>query len=264
MAVQHASHYQVLEVRRDALQDAIKQSYRRLALKWHPDKNGGSTEGAENFKMVQEAYRVLSDPEARHRYDQELGPSNRPLSMFIVQNGGSQKERKNRKRAMKEMREQTDKRSAKQLIQEDEEEHHPFAVEEELHGTLPSTLPENVIPEVARLHCEEGADTAESEGVTLASRAEQAEATEIKEQAATEVQHLKREVQMDGTSSKLLHEGNLEALGPEPSAAQASAVQAAPLGATQAFPVPATTTARLSGGESTLWQWVRAYCCCAR
>lgn len=100
MAV-HGTHYQVLELPRDAHIDAIKNKFRELALKWHPDKNGGSAEAAEMFKKVKEAHRVLNDPHLRESYDATLGPSEyRPLSMFIVQNNG----RKQKKRQMRQMR----------------------------------------------------------------------------------------------------------------------------------------------------------------
>jgi len=62
--------YEILGLERDASQDEIKKSYRREALKHHPDRNPGDTEAEERFKESAEAYEVLSDPEKRHRYDQ--------------------------------------------------------------------------------------------------------------------------------------------------------------------------------------------------
>lgn len=59
--------YNVLGVKSDADIDAIKASFRRLASKHHPDREGGDT---EKFKEVQKAYEVLSDPEKRAQYDQ--------------------------------------------------------------------------------------------------------------------------------------------------------------------------------------------------
>ncbi|XP_029434850.1 dnaJ homolog subfamily C member 21 [Rhinatrema bivittatum] len=63
-------HYEVLEVRRDATDDELKRGYRRLALRWHPDKNlENAEEAAEQFKLIQAAYDVLSDPQERAWYD---------------------------------------------------------------------------------------------------------------------------------------------------------------------------------------------------
>ena len=54
-------YYNVLGVQRSASQDEIKRSYRKMALKYHPDKNQGNKEAEEKFKMAAEAYEVLSD-----------------------------------------------------------------------------------------------------------------------------------------------------------------------------------------------------------
>uniref|UniRef100_A0A3Q4C081 J domain-containing protein n=1 Tax=Mola mola TaxID=94237 RepID=A0A3Q4C081_MOLML len=63
-------YYQVLGVRRDASADDIKKAYRRLALRWHPDKNPENKEEAEKkFKELSEAYEVLSDANKRSIYD---------------------------------------------------------------------------------------------------------------------------------------------------------------------------------------------------
>src|SRR5918995_246315 len=62
--------YKVLEVSKDAAQDEIRRSYRRLARKYHPDANPGDKRAEERFKEVQHAYEVLSTPEKRREYDE--------------------------------------------------------------------------------------------------------------------------------------------------------------------------------------------------
>lgn len=61
--------YEILGVERTAEASTIKKAYRRLALKYHPDKNPGDNEAEERFKEAAEAYAILSDAEKRARYD---------------------------------------------------------------------------------------------------------------------------------------------------------------------------------------------------
>ena len=63
-------YYETLGVKKDASADDIKRAYRRLAMKYHPDKNPDNKEAEAKFKECAEAYEVLSDPEKRGRYDQ--------------------------------------------------------------------------------------------------------------------------------------------------------------------------------------------------
>ncbi|MED6164325.1 hypothetical protein PIB30_088729 [Stylosanthes scabra] len=62
-------YYKVLEVDYDATDENIKLNYRRLALKWHPDKHKGDSAVTAKFQEINEAYNVLSDPAKRCDYD---------------------------------------------------------------------------------------------------------------------------------------------------------------------------------------------------
>ena len=63
-------YYEILEVTREETAEGIKKSYRRLAVKYHPDKNPGDKTAEDKFKELGEAYEILSDPQKRSAYDQ--------------------------------------------------------------------------------------------------------------------------------------------------------------------------------------------------
>src|ERR671939_100051 len=63
-------YYEVLGVERSASEEIIIKAYRKLAVRFHPDKNPGDKTSEESFKEVGEAYEVLSDPQKRAAYDQ--------------------------------------------------------------------------------------------------------------------------------------------------------------------------------------------------
>ena len=66
-------YYEVLGVSKSSKKDEIKKAYRKLALKYHPDKNIGDKSSEEKFKEASEAYHVLSDDKRKANYDQ-FGP----------------------------------------------------------------------------------------------------------------------------------------------------------------------------------------------
>lgn len=69
MAWEDKDYYSILEVERNASHEDIKKAYRKMALKYHPDRNPGNKEAEEYFKKAAEAYEVLGDQEKRQRYD---------------------------------------------------------------------------------------------------------------------------------------------------------------------------------------------------
>ena len=64
-------YYEVLGVGKNASADEIKRAYRRMAIKYHPDKNPDDKQAETKFKECAEAYEVLSDPQKRQRYGEK-------------------------------------------------------------------------------------------------------------------------------------------------------------------------------------------------
>ena len=73
--------YELLEVSRDADDGTIKSSYRKLAMKFHPDKNPGCADSEAKFKQISQAYDCLKDPQKRAAYDR--------FGHAAFQNGGA-------------------------------------------------------------------------------------------------------------------------------------------------------------------------------
>ena len=63
-------YYKILGVQKSASSSEIKKAYRKMAIKYHPDKNPGNKSAEEKFKQAAEAYDVLSNPEKKSKYDQ--------------------------------------------------------------------------------------------------------------------------------------------------------------------------------------------------
>src|SRR6185295_5228419 len=62
-------YYEVLEVERTVDDGQLKSAFRKLAMKWHPDRNPGDTSSEHKFKEINEAYEILKDPDRRAAYD---------------------------------------------------------------------------------------------------------------------------------------------------------------------------------------------------
>ncbi|SHF66076.1 DnaJ domain-containing protein [Desulfacinum infernum DSM 9756] len=71
----HKDYYRILGVPRSASGEDIRRAYRRLAREHHPDRNEGSPESEERLKEINEAYRVLGDPDRKKDYDRSVGRS---------------------------------------------------------------------------------------------------------------------------------------------------------------------------------------------
>ena len=63
-------YYKVLNVERNSTEDEIKKAYRKLAMKYHPDRNKGDKNAEKKFKEVNEAYQTIGDKTKRENYDQ--------------------------------------------------------------------------------------------------------------------------------------------------------------------------------------------------
>ena len=63
-------YYELLGVSKTATADEIKKAYRKLAIKYHPDKNPGNKEAEDKFKEISHAYEILGDADKRAKYDQ--------------------------------------------------------------------------------------------------------------------------------------------------------------------------------------------------
>ncbi len=74
MAATRPDYYKVLGVGKNASEEEIKKAYRKLARKYHPDRNAGDKQAEERFKEISQAHDVLSDPEKRKEYDRGSGP----------------------------------------------------------------------------------------------------------------------------------------------------------------------------------------------
>ncbi|UHA72251.1 DnaJ domain-containing protein [Paenibacillus sp. 481] len=88
------NYYDILEVSRNASQEEMKKSYRKLAKKYHPDVNPGNNDAEARFKEVQKAYETLSDETARQAYNERLdgGRAHTGSSSTGTAQGGADKQ----------------------------------------------------------------------------------------------------------------------------------------------------------------------------
>jgi len=105
-SMEYKDYYNVLGVSKEASAQEIKKTYRKLALKYHPDKNPGNKQAEERFKEISEANEVLSDPEKRKKYDtlgsdwkqyeaQGANPGGFDFSQWAQQKGGGSRSGRN-------------------------------------------------------------------------------------------------------------------------------------------------------------------------
>ena len=76
---QKRDFYEVLGIDKSADEEAIKKAYRILAKKYHPDANPGDKEAEEKFKLINEAYEILSDEQKRKQYDSTITINTVPI-----------------------------------------------------------------------------------------------------------------------------------------------------------------------------------------
>ena len=85
--MEYKDYYKLLGVSKSASQKDIKQAFRKLARKYHPDVNPGDLGAEQKFKELNEAYEVLSDADKREKYDR-LGSNWRQYEQYAQQQGG--------------------------------------------------------------------------------------------------------------------------------------------------------------------------------